>query len=368
MKIVIISQVIFPRQSPRSFRATELAKYFAKQGHEVLLYAVLGNFDYNSFEKDTGITIRPLGKMCFATLNSDGYERNTLFDKVSRRLLGNCFEFPNIELMWKTKNVIKQLRNVDLLITIAIPYPIHWGAAKAKQKHPAFFPKVWVSDCGDPYMGNSVGNKHPAYFQKIEDLWGLQTDFITVPLEEAKKAYSDKVQNKLSVIPQGFDFSTIKIDESFEGNSIPRFAYAGAIYPGYRDPTRFLHYLCNHNELCFEFVVYTKNKSFFEHYKPLLGNKLIIKDYVSRETLLWELSQMDFLVNIQNNSEVQSPSKLIDYYLTTRPIIDITTDYLESNVFEEFMVKNYEHQHIKCDVSRFDINVVGQQFLKLAGN
>ena len=368
MKIVIISQVIFPRQSPRSFRATELAKYFAKQGHEVLLYAVLGGYDYSVFERETGIIIKSLGRTHFATLNSDGYERNNLFDKILRRVFGKYFEFPNIELMWKTEDIIKQLKNVDLLITIAIPHPIHWGAAKAKRKHPIAFPKVWISDCGDPYMGNSVDNKHPAYFQKIEDFWGSQTDYITIPVEEAKKAYSDKVQNKIIVIPQGFDFIKTKVDKSFVGNDIPRFAYAGAIYPGYRDPTRFLQYLCNHSELCFEFVVYTKNKSFFEHYKPLLGNKLIIKDYVSRETLLWELSQMDFLVNIQNNSEVQSPSKLIDYYLTTRPIIDITTDYLESNVFEEFMVKNYEHQHLKCDVSRFDINVVGQQFLKLAGN
>ncbi len=366
MKIVIISSVIFPRQSPRSFRATELAKFFAKQGHDVYLYAVLGKYDYHEFEKNTGIKVCSLGKVHFVTLNSDGYVRNNAIDRLLKRMLGNSLEFPGIELLWKTKKVVSQLRNVDLLVTIAIPYPIHWGAAWAKKKYPLSFPKVWVSDCGDPFMGNSVGKAHPAYFQKIEDFWGQQTDYISVPLVEAKQAYSKKVQDKIRVIPQGFDFSNVKIDKCFKENDVPRFAYAGAIYPGYRDPTKMLEYLCSRNDINFEFIVYTKNHVFFEKHKSILGEKLIIKDYVPREQLLWELSQMDFLVNIKNNSSVQSPSKLIDYYLTGRPIIDITTEYKEEVVFEEFLSKNYVHQHIKTDISQFDINNVGQQFLQIA--
>ena len=365
MKIVIISSVIYPRQSPRSYRATELANYFSKQGHEVYLYAVLGKYDYREFEKETGIKVRSLGKMHFVTLNSDGYERNTFFDRLLKRIFGKIAEFPTIELSWKTKNIIKDLSSVNLLVTIAIPYPIHWGAAWAKKKYPMSFPKVWVSDCGDPYMGNSVRGMHPDYFQKIEDFWGEQTDYITIPLEEAKKAYSEKVQNKLRVIPQGFDFSNVRIDREFVGNANPRFAYAGAIYPGYRDPTNFLNYLCGKTDLPFEFIVYTKNRPFFEKFKSRLGDKLTVKDYVPREQLLWELSQMDFLVNIENNSSVQSPSKLLDYYLTTRPIIDITTDYNESVITDEFLNGNYAHQHVKADISKYDIRNVGQQFLKL---
>ncbi len=365
MKIVIISRCIYPAIAPRPFRATELAKYFAKQGHEVFLYAVLGEYDYREFEEETGIKVRSLGKMHFATLNSDGYVRNSFSDRLLKRVFGRIAEFPDIELSWKTKNIVKGLLDVDLLITVAIPYPIHWGAAWAKKKFPTSFPKVWVSDCGDPYTGNSVRNTHPKYFQKIEDYWGEQTDYIAVPLEEAKKAYSEKIQNKIRVIPQGFDFSNTRIDKDFNGNLIPRFAYAGAIYPGYRDPSRFLRYLCEMVDRPFEFVVYTKGKSFFERYKSVLGDKLTLRDYVPREQLLWELSQMDFLVNIKNNSSVQSPSKLIDYYLTNRPIIDITTDFNESVIVEEFLNGNYVHQHIKTDISQYDICNVGRQFLNL---
>lgn len=365
MKIVVISGVIFPRQSPRSFRATELAKFFARKGHDVTLYAVLGKYDYHEFEKTTGVHVRSLGKTHFPILNSDGYVRNSVIDKLLVRLFGNLLEYPDIELMWKTKNTLRQLNDIDLLVTIAVPFPIHWGAAWAKKKYPSLFPKVWVSDCGDPYMGDTVNKTHPAYFQKIEDFWGDQTDYISIPLNEAKMAYSKKVQEKLRVIPQGFDFSNVRIDKDFKGNIIPRFAYAGSIIYGYRDPSGLLNYLCEHPELNFEFVVYTKNYGFFEGYKMVLGEKLTIKKYVPREQLLWELSQMDFLVNIKNKSSVQSPSKLIDYYLTERPILDITTEFVEFKNFEEFLVKNYKGQHIKTDISKYDINNVGQQFLKL---
>lgn len=364
MRIAIISQVIFPRQSPRANRATELAKFFAKGNHEVYLYAVLGKYDYSKFEEETNVHVKSLGKMHFSTLNSDGHVRANFFDRILKRFFGRLIEWPDIELALKSKSVVKKLTNIDLLITIAIPHPIHWGAAWARKKMGSNFPKVWISDCGDPYMGNSIG-KHPSYFQKIEDFWGKQTDYITIPIEEGRKGYSKKVQDKIRIIPQGFDFSSVKIDKTFKGNNIPHFAYAGAIYPGYRDPTKLLQYLCEKKNIEFVFTIYTRTPNFLQPFKKELGEKLIIKDYIPREQLLWNLSQMDFLINLLNNSSVQAPSKLIDYYLTNRPIIDISSSFNEEKTLDEFLNRNYTNRHVPADISKYDINNVGMKFLKL---
>lgn len=364
MKILIISNRIYPAISPRSLRATELAKYFASIGHEVILYAVLGKYDYSNFKKETNVNVKSFGKMNFATLDSDGNSRNTFIDKVFRKLFGKLIEFPDIELSWKTYNVLKQEKDIDLLITIAFPYPIHWGAAFAKNKLKNF-PKTWVSDCGDPYMGNTVGKKKPFYFKYIEEFWGKQTDYITIPIEEAKKAYSPNVQSKIRVIPQGFDFTNLKVDRSFKGNDIPHFAYSGVVYTGYRDPTNFLNYLVTlkHD---FKFIVYTKSKDIFNIYKPKLKDKLIIKDYIPRDELLFELSRMDFLINFQNASSVQSPSKLIDYYLTERPILNITSEFKEKDDFKKFIHRDYSNA-LECkDISRYNITNVGNKFLELS--
>ena len=159
MRIAIISRCIYPAIAPRPFRATELAKYFAQKGHDVFLYAVLGKHDYKQFEEETGVHVCSLGKMRFATLNSNNYARNNIFDKILKRLFGQILEWPDIELAFKVKSALDKLRGFDLLITIAVPYPIHWGAAWARKRMGSDFPKVWISDCGDPYMGNSIG-KH----------------------------------------------------------------------------------------------------------------------------------------------------------------------------------------------------------------
>ena len=366
MKIVIISRAIYPSLAPRPFRATELAKYFASLGHDVTLYGVLGKFDYSSFTNETGINVKNLGKMKYATLNSDGENKITFLNRVLIRMFHRLLEFPDIELVSKTYKAIKNEKNVDLLITVAIPFPIHWGAAWAKKRLGDKFPKKWVSDCGDPYMGNSVSKKPFFYFQYIEDFWGKQTDFITIPIEDAKKAYSDKVQDKLRIIPQGFDFSNIKIDTNFKGNAIPHFAYAGIVYKGYRDPSRFLEYLSKVGK-DFRFIVYTKSLAFFQQYKELLGEKLEIRNYIPREQLLFVLSQMDFLVNIENSNSVQSPSKLIDYYLSTRPVLDISSDFdnKKKKNTDDFLNGDYQRKHVIDNVQQFNIINVGKAFLDI---
>ncbi|MBQ1654853.1 MAG: hypothetical protein II060_13815, partial [Bacteroidales bacterium] len=58
MKILVITQHIFPIQTPRSIRSTELIKELARRGHDVTVYAVLGKYDYSSFEKETGIKVK----------------------------------------------------------------------------------------------------------------------------------------------------------------------------------------------------------------------------------------------------------------------------------------------------------------------
>ena len=214
-------------------------------------------------------------------------------------------------------------------------------------------------------MGDSINKRHPKYFRIIENFWGKQTDYISIPIEEGRSGYSRKVQNKIRIIPQGFDFDSIRIDTQFVKNIHPRFAYTGNIFPGYRDPTELLSFLCTLQDLKFEFIVYTRQHSFYEQFKEKLREKLVVKDYVSREQLIFELSQMDFLINLKNGSQIQAPSKLIDFYLSKRPIIDISTSFSEHDILTEFLNGNYIHQHKVPDIAQYDIKSVGKRFIEL---
>ena len=58
MKILILTQVIFPFQSPRSYRSTELAKELARTGNQVTIYAIKGEYDYTEFENKHKIKVK----------------------------------------------------------------------------------------------------------------------------------------------------------------------------------------------------------------------------------------------------------------------------------------------------------------------
>lgn len=366
MRIVIISRILYPKNSPRAFRTTELATELSRQGHEVVVYAVTGGYDYTQFTRETNVQVENI-PMFFSTSGSYGKGRYNIFDKIAFHTLNKVIEYPDIEFVWRVPIILKKEKNIDILITIAFPHPIHWGAAVFRKffqnKNTSF---TWIADCGDPYYGNSV-NKHPFYFKWVEKFWGGCVDYVSIPIEEAKEGYKTIPSEKLKVIPQGFNFSNVKVDDKFSGNSIPHFAYAGAIYPGYRDPTSFLNYLKEFN-YDFRFIVFTNNPSFYKPFSTVLKEKLVIRSYIPREKLIWELSRMDFLINLKNNSKIQSPSKLIDYFMAKRPILDISTDFTEKEPFEQFNHGNYSSQHPIPDIAQYDIKNVAKQFINLYYN
>jgi len=361
LNITIISSVIYPRISPRSLRATELAKEIVRQGHNVTLYGVLGTYDYSSFEKKYNLKVKRLKPSNFTMINSDGKVYLSLWKKGIIYLLNKWFEFPDIII---SKTVYKALKDEkpDILITVALPFPIHWGTAFAKKYQKHLSNTLWVSDCGDPYMGTPMAHR-PFYFKYIEKFWCRQTDYITVPLEQAKEGYYKEFRDKIRVIPQGFNFEDVVLLPYIK-NNIPHFAYSGTVYPQSRDPRTFLEYLCTVDKP-FKFIVYTNRQEVFTPYVEKLSGKIEIRNYVPHEELLKELSKMDFLINIKNESSVQQPSKLIDYYLTKRPIIEITSAFNEKDIFEEFIKGDYTHQLICNNIEDYNIKNIANKFLNL---
>lgn len=358
MKIVIITQRIYPELSPRSHRSTQLAIELAKRGFDVTLYALLGNYDYTDFSEQTKIKIKSLGKSKFGLVNSQGELNNNLLNKILAKLFRKFILYPDIELFPKVRSVLREEGEIDLLITIAVPFIIHFATTFSSLEKV----KCWISDCGDPFMGNKFYS-YPFYFKFIEKKWSFKTDFITVPIESAKDAYYQEYRHKIKVIPQGFDFTNVRLAE-YVKNEIPTFAYSGTVYKQLRDPENFLKYLST-VDYDFKFIVYTKSINIFLPYKEILKEKLEIRNYIPRDRLIYELSKMDFLINIENKSSVQNPSKLIDYSLINRPCINISSEFKEKEIFEEFISGDYKHRIYYDNVEQYNIINVTDKFLYL---
>lgn len=360
MKILIISGSFYPVNSPRSFRTTELVKEFLQNGHDVTLYIPKYDYDYTEFLTQYPIIIKNYSR----TFERRNYCGISIIDRAIFHVRNRFFNYPENKILPKVKNAIKGEYGYDLLISIAVPHAIHWAIGDLYKKGHRIANK-WIADCGDPFMLTDSGKYHPPfYFQWGEKNWCRHCDYISVPTETSFKGYYPEFKNKIKVIPQAFNFEEISLDE-YRKNRIPTFAYSGAFIPNRRDPRPILDYLAQLN-IDFKFTIYTKQQNLLSGYIDRLGNKLIVKNYIPRLELIKELSTMDFLLNIENGTDVQTPSKLIDYALTKRPILSLNSSNLDKEKLTQFLNHDYSKQRIIENIEQYNIKKVAQQFIDLA--
>ena len=367
-KILLVSRAFYPELSPRSFRATELAKEFYRQGHDVTVISKFRNYDYFDFLAEYPVTFKMWNKSRFPKFPEFQKKPFSIFSRGISRLLSTLFEYPGIEEMFQVKKMLKHENGYDLMISFAVPFPVHWGVAWTRsEKRP--IAKTWVADCGDPYMFARLDTfKKPFYFKFPEVSFCRKCDRISIPFKEMQVRFYPQFISKITVIPQGFNFSEIRLYEGKPNNDKPVFIFAGTIIPGKRDLTLFLDFISS-LPTDFLFIVYTNQPEWFEKYKLMLGDKLEIYGYIERLSLLYEMSKADFLINVDtvldNHSNIEAiPSKLIDYALTDRPILNISSANLDEKMVMEFLNKDYSRQRI-LKKSSYDIRKVSLQFIEL---
>jgi Glycosyltransferase Family 4 len=366
-KILVVSSSFYPQLSPRSFRTTELVKEMARQGHQVTLYtlkdaAVL----QDELAKQMGFTIKDLGKLHYPKINIDHANRwVSLFKRALNRAMLMLFEYPDIELFFKVKHALKNENGYELLISIAVPFPVHWGAAKALSKNKQLT-KTWVADCGDPYMGNKADSfKKLFYFKYIEKWFCRTADYLTVPTTDSVPGYYPEFHTKIKVIPQGFNFDDTPVYTGTIKNEVPTFAYAGAFIAGIRDPRELLELLVQYPKP-YKFIIYTNHTHLVEPYIQPSANRIELRQYIPRKELLFELSKMDFLINFTNSNAVQTPSKLIDYAIAKRPVLSVDTGKPDAVTLDEFLNGNYSRQFSTGNIEQYNIKNVASRFIELS--
>lgn len=365
MKILIVTDGFFPEISARSLRATELAKELARQGHNVKVISKERQFNVRAFEHDYNLEYGSFGKLRLPEIKQKGGKLELLLRRIVNRLLVLLFEYPLIEIMLRVKNALKNELGYDLLISIAAPHPIHWGVAWGNNKHNIVAAK-WIADCGDPYMGERADTfRKMPYFKYLEKWFCRKADYISVPINDAISAYYPEFRHKIFVIPQGFDFSNIKLADYHKNSDYPIFAFAGSLTMYIDTAPPFFSYLLSVASH-FKFILYVETLGWAEEFVLKLGSKIEVRKYIPREQLVYELSRMDFLVNFMYKTNVQRSSKLINYALSCRPIlcIDVENDFKQT--FQEFISGDYHQQYPVRDIDDFNISKVAKQFVDLS--
>jgi hypothetical protein len=370
INILVITYGFYPEQNPRSFRASELVKEFSRQGHKVTVMAPY-RVGIEELVKEYSLTFKSLGEIKWRIFNFRGFGIiGKLYNKAANRLLPLLFEYPMVELYFRVRSTLKvDKEKYDLLISIAAPYPVHWGVASiwdsSSRNNVA---KKWIADCGDPYcLQENDTFKPPYYFHFIEKWFMRKTNYITVPTPTSYLGYFSEFHNKIEVISQGFKFEDVKLLNLIE-DGVVRFAYAGGFAVSRRDPTGLLEHLISLNpEIKFEFHIYTRHEHFVEQYAKI-DSRIKLHGFKTRLDLLYELSQFDFMINLENFGEAQSPSKLIDYGIIQKPILSLKSFNLDINLLTEFLNKNYTNAYVIKDLYSYRIENVVNRMLKLSSD
>ena len=374
MKIAILTAVFHPELHPRAFRAYELAKEYAIQGHdvEVFLLTRIKGFDYEQLSQELHIkiTILPLYTRELGAENIF-QQTNPLLRWIhwgyrwllEYLLAGNLFAYST-----RIAECLKhEMQQKDMVIALSTPFMNLLGLAKYVHAHKAQSKTTYIADSGDPFY-YSQQTKRALYFKWIEKWVYRHFDYLSIPTSDAIPAYAPLIpKEKIQIIPQAFNMREVHLSPA-PTSDIPTFAYAGVFYQDIRNPEFLFKHLCTLTE-DFRFHVYLRHRdphitSVLDKYQKQLGEKLIIHYSVKRTDLLYRLSECHFLINISNTTSTQLPSKLIDYGITKRPVYSFDKQSFNPQVFAAFMHGDYTHA-MPIDIRPYDIEVVTKQFLEL---
>ena len=99
-RILLESNGFYPEISPRSYRATELAKELSRQGHLVRVITKFRSFDYTPFLNKYPIELKMWKKSRFPQFYAFGGKRFARLNGYLSRILSLFLEYPRIEDMF----------------------------------------------------------------------------------------------------------------------------------------------------------------------------------------------------------------------------------------------------------------------------
>jgi len=367
MKIHIITGHFHPQLHPRAFRSNELALEFARRGYDVTVtncWTIKG-FDYETYAKENGISIHNLNIL---QSSIDNKVSSALHDKSNSGIIKTIKNYYlGSSLFYRGPLIANRLQiddDTDLVIALSTPFTCLYGLSKYVEKKG----KKWVviADSGDPFYG-SKQTPRAIWFKYIERSVYKKFDYLTIPTENAIPLYEQVIPpKKIAVIPQGFRMDNLKLYHGQLNNPV-KFAYAGVFYRDIRNPEFLFKYLSCLN-IDFEFYLFMRCpddvvKEMMEKY-PNLKDRVKVSYSLPHDKLLYELSTMHFLVNIENDSNTQMPSKLIDYGMSGRPIFSCKSTTFSEKKLLRFMQGDYKDAY-EIDIKKYDIVTIANQFIEL---
>lgn len=226
--------------------------------------------------------------------------------------------------------------NVDLVMSVSMPFDSHKAVLKAMQKLEArnLNKPKWIAYCIDAYWSKAGINQVEVPRKKEEENAVFKASDMILLLETIANDFSSKefdfCRNKMEQLPLPlFDLKPDKQYKdgiSYTENQL-NCLFAGTIYDDYSNVDALAEVIRNISDTPSVFhimgKIYPKSLNILEELKEQYPEKLIIYGRQSYDYAKGSMQRADVLVNLANDNSNQIPSKIFEYIACRKPIINI---------------------------------------------
>lgn len=347
--------------NPRALRWSEIAGYWAKQGHQV---DVVAAWFPGAARKESlgGVNVFRVGGALFerarmlfsqgtgnrvprdAQSGHVGRRQDDALRRIAKRIHDHTWKlvyWPDYAVPWyfaarrQTRRCLAEKR-YDAMITVSLPFSAHLAGYWVKRRYPAL---TWLVDVGDPFcfMDQTPPNNQMLYARlnvATERRIFSTADAISVTTEGTRDRYAAMFPEsaaRIVVIPPLLS----RHASAAPGAVLPRdekirLVFIGTLYRAIRSPDFLLRLFARlrHEafgerlELHFFGQIEDCERS-FTPYETLLGQALVVHGRVPPAMARQAMREADILVNIGNATSYQLPSKLVEYVSAGKRILNI---------------------------------------------
>ncbi len=378
--LIILSYSYWPNQNPRAYRWTTIAEELAKRGINV---KVITNHlqGHPLREMREGVDIHRVGNFFISALRNTYISNYSLKEKKQNifslylisliKKIWKLVAWPDTTIIWyrsalnKTKELIKDYESITLVSVTPSFSSALIGNHFVNEK------KIkWIIDLGDPFSLAShsrennflLYNKINRYVEKR--LFNLASGIIFTNLNikiAYSNLYTELLSDKLHIVAplsvlEKFDNYVLEFKNDFDHTI--KIIYIGSLYRELRTPNFLLdlfHELkkissSQNIELHF-YGHFDECLESFNNYSCELGKTIFLHQYLDHELAFEKIQTASLLVNIGNKNVLQLPSKIADYVLSRKPILNLVVNRSDPsyNLLKEYSLalNLIESEHVK---------------------
>lgn len=359
MKILIVNYFYAPTIDAHAYRWTQISQYWAKLGFEVeVITGKVKGMPNNAIE--SGVRVRRVGFTSKSDIIGMSSTTGSFLNRLKSKIINilrpayRKVYWPDALWYWFPYVLLEILhrRNVryDLVISYYPCFSAHLAVRILKKisLNPQF---KWILDYGDPFCTSETWqpNNYAIY------------DFLNRTLEkncsnhgalvftnpETAAAYKEKlnVTNDFRMIPHLVDVSRFYAEPVFRNlncGPLINMCYIGAFHPKIREPHRLIKLirkLITLHGLNVKLDIYGPSNGF--DLSPADCPEISYCGYIERDKAIAILKSTNFIITVDNENCIMTPSKTVECIATGRPIINIANPSISYAPMNNYIKAGY---------------------------